>query len=76
LLASHAIDLIVHVDGGADVIWNDAEPIADSITALGAFNVQVPVLFGKPFEVRGRIFLHDPKPFAIATLESIVRESL
>jgi hypothetical protein len=44
-LASHAVNLIVHVYRRANVIGNDAEPIADSITPLRMLNIQMTMLF-------------------------------
>jgi hypothetical protein len=44
-LASHAVNLIVHVYGRANVIGNDAEPISDPIAPLRLLNIQVPMLF-------------------------------
>src|SRR5262245_19115858 len=62
LLASYAINLIVHVQRRADVIRNDAESIADAVAPLGTRDVQVTVLLGKPFNHRIVIFRHQSKP--------------
>ena len=76
LLASHAVDLVVHVERRADVIRNNAEPIADAVTFLGMSDIQNPVLLGKPFNNSRVIFLHETKAHSILCLVTIGRERL
>src|SRR6185369_7314641 len=71
-LASHAIDLVVHVHRCANVIGNDAEPIADPVAPLRMLNVQMPMLLGKTFHLRCPILFYDPKATSVAALKMIV----
>ena len=68
LIASHALDFIVHVDRRANVVRNDAEPISNPVAVVGTLDVQMPVLLGEAFYLHYGIFLYKTVPSPIARL--------
>ena len=45
-IAAGAIDLIVHVDGAADMIWDNCESLTNMVLVHRPADVQVTMLFG------------------------------
>jgi hypothetical protein len=76
LLATHTIHFVVHIQGRADMVRDDAEPIADTVATIRARDIQVPVLLGQLFNYRRAIFFHESEADAIFRLVPIRRERL
>src|SRR6185503_20295991 len=75
-LASHTVDLIVHVDGAANVVRNYRQSLADAILTRRATDVQVAMFFGEALHICIRICLDQAVTASVLYLMSVRRECL